>query len=409
MLKELLMKLDKGRQELKAEWDALPKKKGDDGTDIVDVSAEKMAELKKRNDELNELSEKVATLRGVDAHLKAAMQDNTPVNRSEMKGGMNFQTKSLGDQFMEAKSGVRDFEFDADMDVEEMKAFLGLESKATMTTSANGYPPEVLRDGNLVYSIQRPIQLLDFLRVEPTSQNALKWMAETVFTDVAVEKAEAAALAEATLTYAEQTDSIRKIGAYIPVTEEQLEDEPGIKAIIENRLGFMVRRRLDTQVTVGNGTAPNLRGIYNATSVQTQAQGADADTLTIPDVILSAMSNVEVNGRAIPNVIVLHSLDVVKLTKTKTADGQYLADVLMNGMIPRIWGLPIVKSDALAQGTGLVLDSNYFIVKLRRGLEVATGFQNDDFIKNQFTVRAHLRAGLERLRDQAACRITGIA
>ncbi len=398
--------LQKKRMQLKTEWDALPKKKADDSTDIVDIDAKKLSEYKKRREELDDLQNQVETLQGIGEHMKAAESDGKPANRPDMG---QVSRKSIADQFLEIKGqpAPHDNRDNIDAEFSEVKNWLfgGLEQKATMTTGANGFPPEVVRDGTVVGAIQRPIQLLDFLRIEETDQNAIKFMEQTVSTDVAVEKAENADLDEATFTWAEVTDAVRKIGEFIPMTEEQMEDEPGILSLVNNDLAFAVLRRLDTQAGVGDGAGQNIRGIRNATNVQVLAKGSDS----IPDALFKAMEAVEVNGRANPGVIAMRTDDFGRLVRTKTSEGRYLAEVLMNGPQQRVWGLPIVKYDALAAGEALVFDPFYFRVKMRKGMTIAMSESHGtNFIKNVTVIRAHIRAGLKKMRGQAAVRLTGL-
>jgi hypothetical protein len=68
------------------------------------------------------------------------------------------------------------------------------------------------------------------------------------------------------------------------------------RSYVDGRLGFFVRQRLDSQLLVGDGIAPNLKGFLNATGLQTQAKGADPT----PDAVYKAMT-VRVTGRAFPN------------------------------------------------------------------------------------------------------------
>src|SRR4051812_33350679 len=165
--------------------------------------------------------------------------------------------------------------------------------KTTMATTA-GWAPPVIRTGRLVEDEQRPVQVLDVVPSNTTTAAAVVYMEETTFTNAAAETAEAGSYAESALALTEQTSPVRKIATFIPVTDEQLEDVPQVQGYLNNRLPFMLRQRLDTQIVSGNGTAPNLRGIVNVVGVQTQARGTDP----VPDAIYKAMVKVRVTGRS---------------------------------------------------------------------------------------------------------------
>src|SRR5207248_5858794 len=105
------------------------------------------------------------------------------------------------------------------------------------------------------------------------------------FTNNAAETAEAGTYPESALSTTEQTATVRKVAASLPVTDEQFEDEPRARDYVNNRLEYQLRARLDSQILNGNGTAPNLRGILNVAGINTQAKGTDP----APDAIYKAI------------------------------------------------------------------------------------------------------------------------
>lgn len=385
------------RVELKGILDEFEKK---GSAQAYDMGGQDMLRFKAVETEVNQLQDEFTALRSVydakqsnDGFLGQGFtpRDLIPASR-----------KSLADQVIESKvlsSKDREYDF-KDFDIREL-----LEAKATMTTSANGYPPQVLRDGTVVPAISRPPQLLDYLIMEPTTQNGISYMRQSVRTNTAAAKSEAAAADEATITYASVTDIISKIPVFIPVTDEQLEDEPGARSLVENDLILMVRQELDRQVTVGDGSAPNLRGIYNASSVQTQARGSDVTM----DAIFKAMTLIRVTGRSNPGLVVLHGTDHQNLALTRTTDGLYILGNPTDSAFNRIWGLPVVMSEALTVTNALVLDPFYFRVVMRTGVEIKVSDSHaSNFITGIQAIRATVRAGIKRMRDQAACRVTGL-
>lgn len=127
--------------------------------------------------------------------------------------------------------------------------------KTLMQVAINGFPPEAVRSGLLVPGMTRPIQVLDLIPLRTTTQNADKYMEETTRTHSAAETSEGAAYPESSFIWTERTESVQKIGDSIPVTDEQLEDEAAVSGLINQRLSFGIRQRLDLQVLVGDGTS----------------------------------------------------------------------------------------------------------------------------------------------------------
>jgi HK97 family phage major capsid protein len=274
-----------------------------------------------------------------------------------------------------------------------------------MTTTA-GFAPAAFRDGQVVPSISRPPQLLDLLRIDRTEQNAVKFMKQTLRANNAAAKPEGLDFDEASLAYAEATVAIRKIGVFLPVTEEQLEDELDVRALIDEDLKLMVRQKLDEQITIGDGTGVNILGLYNQPGALTQAAGTD----NAFDQIMKATTKVRLTGRAKPNLVVLHSDNFQALTLLKSADGHYIFGHPGEAPLSRIWGVQVVASEALAAGTGMVLDSQFSRIKMRGDIMISTSDSHSEFFAmNKIAIKARVRAGLQVLRDQSICKLTGLS
>jgi HK97 family phage major capsid protein len=231
-------------------------------------------------------------------------------------------------------------------------------------------------------------------------------MEETTFTNNAAEKAEGATYGEAAFALTERSATVEKIAVWVPVTDEQLEDVAGAMAYLDARLPFMIRQRLDGQILVGNGTTPNLRGVNNATDLQTQAKGTDP----VPDAIYKSMTKVRVTGRAIPGAVIIHPNDWQDIRLLRTADGIYIWGSPSDAAPERIWGVTVVQSDAQTENTSVVGDfANYSLLGIRRGLDVQVSNSHDTFfINGKQAVRADIRAVVVWLRGAAFCTTTGI-
>ncbi len=280
-----------------------------------------------------------------------------------------------------------------------------LETKAVLSTSAS-WAPQSIRTGRLVENAQRPIQVLDLIPQGETDQAAIVFMEETTFTNAAAEAAEAAAYAEAALAYTERTSNVRKIGVSLPVTDEQLGDIPQIRGIIDNRLVFMVRQRLDGQALGGNGIAPNLMGLLNVVGVQTTAKAAGEPVF---DATYRAQRLVRITGRAIATGYVFHPNDWEAQRLTRTSEGIYLLGNPNQDGPTREWGLPVTEGDVITENTGLTgAFSTMCELNFRKGIEVQVGYVNDDFLKGKQTLRADVRVAFPTYRPAGFCTITGI-
>jgi len=315
-------------------------------------------------------------------------EDDAPATAPAVKG-------TFGEQFVKS-AAYTDKGSSSELDIE---------FKTLMTTTA-GWAPETTRSGLLVDIATRPVQVTDIIPVDPTSQSAYVYMEETTFTNNAAEVAEGGTYGEAAFALTEQTSTVRKVGVWVPVTDEQLEDEPAAQAYLDRRLPFMLRQRLDSQILTGNGTAPNLRGINNVVGIQTQAKGADP----VFDAILKAATKVRVTGRAMPGAVIFHPNDWQDLRLTRTADGIYILGNPNEPGPASIWGLRPIESDAQTENTAVVGDfTNYSLLAVRRGVEVqVTNAHSTFFIEGKQAVRADMRAALVFTRPAAFATVTGI-
>ena len=285
------------------------------------------------------------------------------------------------------------------------EANLPVNIKTLLTTTA-GWDPEETRTGRLVDFATRPLQVAQVMPTNTTTQSAVQYMEETTFTNAAAETAEGGTYPEAALAFTEQTVVVRKIPVFIPVTDEQLEDEPRIRGVIDNRLPFMIRQRLDSQLLVGNGTAPNLRGILNVVGIQTVAKGTDPT----PDAIYKAIVLVETTGQAVADTAVINPLDWQDIRLLRTADGIYIWGNPADPGPERIWGLRVVRAQALTQNTGLVGDfGNYSELVVRSGIDVQVSNSHSTFfVEGKQAIRADMRVAAVWYRPTAFATVTGI-
>lgn len=284
-------------------------------------------------------------------------------------------------------------------------AFETMGSKALLATTA-GFAPESIRLPGFVEAVTRPIQLLDILPMGSVSQAAVPYMEETTRTHAAAEAAEGAAFAESTFVFTQRSVGVVKITDSLPVTDEQLEDVALIESYANSRLGYGVRQRLDTQAMTGNGTAPNMRGILNTSGIQTLARGTDPQM----DALYKAMVRIRTIGRALPTHHVIHPLDWQDIRLTRTADGIYIFGSPMESGPERLWGLPVVQNEALAENTSLVgsFEPSWITLFERRGIDIQVGYTGSQFTQGIRTMRADMRAALVLFRPAAFHTVTGM-
>lgn len=360
-------------------------------------NAAKVEAIRAKNAELADLGKAVKDATDLDeiARKVAAHNPKDGCGEAGAEQGRSVESKSFAQQFL--KSAARK---NMGVSVE-----LDVDLKTLMQRSA-GIPPESTRSGLFVDYATRPVQVTDLLPVIPTGQAAYKYMEEATFTNNAAERAEGGTYGEAALATTERSVTIETIGVWLPVTDEQLEDEAGAEAYINQRLPFMLSQRLDGQILTGDGSTPNILGINNKGSIQTQAKGSDS----VPDAIYKAITKVRVTGRATPNAVVMHPNDWQAIRLLQTTDGIYIWGSPSEAGTARIWGLPVVESDAQTENTAVVGDfANFSLLVMRRGIVVEkTNAHDTYFINGKQAIRAGVRCATVWTRAAAFATVTGI-
>ncbi|MDA2936826.1 phage major capsid protein [Acidobacteria bacterium AH-259-A15] len=389
------------------------------------TSVEKAEMINKANLELTEIGKDINSLEGAlkaQQNVTSLNEPRSPMIHPSPGGGFSraIDIKSLGQMVAQSESyashftqrkekGGLTFNFDevfpSDLMISKNAEGLRYFFNTLFETTA-GWPPESIRLPGFVEAVTRPVQVLDIIPMGRTGNEAIKYMEETTRTHAAAEKAEGAAFAESTFVFTEKSSNVEKITDSVPVTDEQLEDVNQVESYLNGRVTFGLRQRLDSQVINGDGIAPNLKGILNVAGIQTQAKGADPT----PDTVYKGITKILVTGRAIATHIIMHPNDWQQIRLLRTADGIYIWGSPADAGPERIWGLPLVKADLIAEGTGLVgsFQSAWISLFERRGVDVQVGYTGTQFVQGKRTIRADMRFGFVVFRPAAFASLTGI-
>lgn len=419
-LKELRGQLATARDELAVIFQQADAGRDSEGRQVYDLmrasaltgadEGARVDEVKAKNDQIADLAAKVREaesaqneIAGIAGNIEGMGEIVRPAIHGNSGRAAEAEGKSLGQLFVESPAfkgyqrGSQGVGPMAELDVDLM---------ATLFETGAGWAPESVRSGRIEYMPLRPAPkvILRFPEI-PTAQAAYKYMEETTHTQAAAERAEGAAYAEAAFVLTEKSQTVRSIGVKIPVTDEQLEDEEGARAFLDNRLSYQLARRLDDQALAGNGVAPNLLGTENVVGIQTQALGADP----IFDAAAKLFRKIQDDGFADPDVFFIapSKWETVKLTRT--ADGIYILGNPSSDIPVRLWGVPGVETVSVTS-TKLVAGAYgaYSLLAIRRGVDIQVGYDSGDFVQGKVTIRAGVRVALVHLRPKAFGTVTGL-
>ena len=401
--------LQKKRAELKEVFD----NPAEDGK----YSAEQKNAINGLNTELAELVDQANTAKAKAKNEKAMEEAVFAAEETDSA------PKTIGESFVNTDA-YKGYQESGSKGLDSTVKFSPMGYKATLGAGlSQNFPPEVLRQPGILESALRdPDAVIGLFDQIETDQNSFAYMEETTFTNAAAEAAEEATTAEATLDFTEKTASIRKIGVFLPVTEELLADVNGIQGYVNSRLGTMMKLRLDGQIMDGNGSAPNLGGLLNTSGINSFAYGSYSGELARLGQIYQAITEIRKDAFVEPDAIIMHPSDwydiVTSVTDIATTTsgaasknplfmvaGGFGADVA-----PRLWGLPVVTTSAVNAGTQMVGrfgggEAAHLVMK--QGIDLAVSDSHSDFfLKGKLAIRATMRVGLVVYRPTAFCKLT---
>lgn len=274
---------------------------------------------------------------------------------------------------------------------------------AFMTSDYPSTPTRV--PGILQPTRDTPLTVLDMIDRQTLGTNYIEWVQEIAVPGGAAEVAEGALKPESTWDVQLVQQAAATIAHWLDISRQTLQDETTLQGYINGRMGFGIEKRLNAQVLNGNGTAPNLRGILQTVGIGTYTGLATDDYL----VQIRKARTVAELSEYIPDAVALHPSDWEQVELSTNANGTFrVAASVADGANQRVWGLAVISTTNIAQGTALVGGFREGATLWERtGIEIyVTDSDEDKFKKNILTLLAEKRAALSVWRPKAFVKVT---
>lgn len=296
------------------------------------------------------------------------------------------------------------------IDSDEYKAFTGdavaagrrisVQTKAiisSLTTDADGSAGDLVvpyRD-TVVGLPRRRLVIRDLLQVVPIISGSVQYPKITGFTNSAASVSETAGdeKPQSELKIDLVTANVTTIAHYVLAMRQILDDAPQLQGLIDGELLYGLALVEDNMLLNGGGTGSDLSGIY------TQATAMAANPM-----IVASPTKIDVIGAAVlqqnltnlpADGIVINPSDWTSMQLIKDTAGAYILGDPQSQATPRLFGLPVVTTPAMAVDKFLVgnFASATLYDRLSARVEVSTE-DSDNFRKNKVTVLAEERIAL---------------
>lgn len=429
--------------------------------DKRDLSAEERQQVQAKMKEAQDLKAKVEEAKK-DDQLRKSLQELgddigliTPQEKAAQKtaSGLvipDLQKKSLGDYFVESAVWDTFIKHHPNGHISEQARVqtdrMGFKSllrtaksargqKALVTgasdTSAGAY---VQNDWRGFVSglelLERPLTMRDLVTNGTTASDTVEYAKVTAITNNAAPVAEATTSAaptqnattgplvqaagggykpESGFTTTRETAVVKTIAHWIPATKRALSDAAQVRTLIDNFLEYGLEEELEDQMVSGSGSGENFTGILNTSGTQSQAwvnhSGTTADEVNLLATTRKAKTLVRTVGRARANGYVFNPADVERLDLLMDNNGAfYFGGPVNSGTASGtgLWGLPVIESEAIPSGTGLVGDFSKAILWDREQSTISvTDSHGDFFVRNLVAILAELRAAFGVIQPNA--------
>ncbi|MBN5091691.1 phage major capsid protein [Stenotrophomonas maltophilia] len=376
-----------------------------------------ISQLNERDNEIKAFAEKASseikehgkvlddTKGALELLSKGGIEINARLLEVEQKLARRFSAndpvdlKSIGEQFTEHE-GFNDLVAKGrGIARMNLKAVTSITS-ATTGTGGVGAAIQPTRVPGIISGPDRPFTIRDLIMPGRTGSNAIEFVQESGFQNMAAPVAETALKPQSDLSFELKTTTVKTLAHWFLASKQVLADVPLLQSYINGRAIYGLKYVEEAQLLAGDGTGQNLLGLIPQATAFNEALRKAGDTKI--DTLRRAILQVRVaEYRA--SGIALNPVDWADIELQKDEQGRYIWVNVVEGGQPRMWKLPVVDSTAVPEGEFLVGAFDIAAQVFDRedaAVEVSTE-DGDNFRKNMVTIRAEERLALAVYRPES--------
>ncbi|NYT76547.1 phage major capsid protein [Alcaligenaceae bacterium] len=273
-------------------------------------------------------------------------------------------------------------------------------TSSTTGTGGVGAALQPARVPGIISGPDRPFTIRDLIMPGRTDSNAVEYVQETGFQNMAAPVAEGGTKPQSDLKLELKTTTVKTIAHWFRASKQVLADIPLLQSYINGRAIYGLKYVEENQILAGDGTNQNLLGLIPQATAYDTSLTKTGDTPI--DVLRRAILQVRIAEYRATG-IVLNPNDWADLELQKDAGGNYIWVNVSEGGVQRMWKLPVIDTNSMPAGEFLVGAMDMGAQLFDRedaGVEVSTE-DADNFTKNMVTIRAEERLALAVYRPES--------
>ena len=273
--------------------------------------------------------------------------------------------------------------------------------KTTITSSAVGVATtgvlQIDRIPGITLEARQTLTVRDLLSARPTTMQVVDFVKVNTPMANASPQVEGSAKAENAVTFSSVSEKVRTIATWIPASKQILDDFTELMGFINSTLPYYVNLAEELQLLSGDNTGENLHGLITQAAAFSTGLLSSSKGWNKIDIVGRAIQQITAAKELDPTFVVLHPNDWWEMRLTKDGFGRYILGDPQTNVRPSLFGLDVVYTTSIANGTFLVGSGNPIASEIRDRMEmqveISTEHQ-DFFTKNLVAVRGEKRVVL---------------
>jgi len=256
------------------------------------------------------------------------------------------------------------------------------------------------------YDPSRSIHIRSLIPNGSTDAQTIRFPKESGYADNAAATAQGSTLGQSDFDITATSVNLEKIGTYMRITEEMLNDTPQLSSYLSARVPGKVLSVEDTEILNGDGSSPNLDGLFtDGAAFVTGSGGAfyqSVESANEYDVLVAALNQLALSNYQ-ADTILLNPTDLHKIVLLKSTANEYLRQQIYTGVQPTIMGIPVTVNTAVSSGKFLVGNlAQATQLWIRENLAVSFSREDSTNFRDGFiTVKAQERVALTNYQPNA--------